>query len=169
MPGEIRYPQTFHKVAELDRYRPGLSIEQAAEEIGSTPLVVRDARQYIERFQGDVDAAIRHRNAVSLRSAKKTRDEARMWRKQVDTEWKASGIPDPVVSFEPGTTKFEMVATIDRLEPGLTAQQIADRIKSTANTVGTYRFWLRKAKGDARLAYQMQRKGVPVGAEGPDV
>lgn len=169
MPGEIRYPQTFHKVAELDKYRPGMSNEQVAEAIGSTPMVVYDARKYIERFHGDVEAAIRHRNEKSLKSSRKTREEARMWRKQVDAEWRASGIPDPVASFEPGTTKFEMVATIDKREPGLSAQEIADRIKSTPNTVGTYRFWLRKAKGNPRLAYQMQRKGVPVSADGPDL
>lgn len=170
MPGEIRYPQTFHKVAALDQFRPGLTDEEAAEEIGSTPMVVYDARRYIERFHGDVDAAIRHRNEKSLKSSKKTRDEARQWRKKVDAEWKASGIPDPIaIPHQPGATKFEMVAAIDYREPGLTAREVAGRIKSTANSVGTYRYWLRKSNGNPHVAYNMQRKGLPLGTENPDL
>lgn len=163
----FKYPQNIHKVAAFDLIRPGASVEEVAEAIGTTPKVVYDTRRRIARADGDLDVAIRDRNAASLKTSKKTRDEARKWRKKVDAEWQASGIPDPVVIPEtPGATKLAKVAAIDYAEPGLTAWEVAQRIRSTANAVGTYRFWLRKANGDAKLAYQMQRKGLP---EGPDV
>ena len=164
------YPQNIHKVAAIDRQKPGLTVEEVAEEIGSTPKVVYDTRRRIARANGDLEVAIRERNASSLQTSKKTRDEARRWRKKADDEWKASGIPDPVVVADKlGTTKIERVAAIDQDEPGLKAREVAERIRSTANAVGTYRFWLRKANGDAKLAYQMQRKGLPVGIDWPDL
>lgn len=166
----IRYPQTIHKVAAIDKDRPGLTAAQVAKEIGSTPTVITDARFYIRKFHGDLDAAIRFRNATSLKSCHKTRADARKWRDQVEAEWKKSGIDGPVEPaeplYEPGATKLAMVAAIDRAEPGLSAHDIAARINSTPNSIGTYRFWLRKAEGEPRLAYQMQRKGLLIDTEG---
>ena len=93
------YPQNIHKVAAIDRQKPGLTVEEVAEEIGSTPKVVYDTRRRIARANGDLEVAIRERNASSLQTSKKTRDEARRWRKKADwTESKGSCREDQVNS-----------------------------------------------------------------------